>query len=301
MVDFKQKFEPKGDKVIHGGGQSPETFGRYWIAVEKYKPVVYMTYIKFQHLDEWITKIKKELKKFPDTSVQIGLNLRINQVDRTKEISEGKYDVELKKLAQTIVKIKNPVFIRIGYEFDEPKKYKPHEYILAFKYIVNFMRTNGVVNFASVWCSSPYEGTEPFRPYYPGDEYVDWFGIDNFDIRFFKDTEYPPTKEFLKMATEHKKPVMIGESSAIKIGIENGEKIWKEWFAPYFKYIEDNPQIKAFFYINYDWGKDWKTPRWMNCRIEENEYVRKRYLKELSNPRFIHHQKVKDFLEKVHS
>ncbi|MBU0907684.1 MAG: hypothetical protein KKD18_04805 [Nanoarchaeota archaeon] len=82
---------------------------------------------------------------------------------------------------------------------------------------------------------------------------------------------------------------MVGESSAIKIGIEN-QRIWKEWFIPYFKFIKSNPQIKAFCYINWDWGKDWKTPRWMNARIEENEYVRKKYIKELSKKRYVHYK-----------
>ena len=288
-VNFKQKFEPK-EKILHGAGQSLETFSRYWKAVEEYKPCIYMTYIKFQHLDEWINKIKKEVKVFPKVMIQIGLNLRIDGEDKTKEISEGKYNKELKKLAKTIKEIKNPVFIRIGYEFDAKEKYVPQNYILAFRYIVNYFRKNNIYNVASIWCSCPYNGTEPFEPYYPGDKYVDWFGIDVFGVELFKDSKYKPIKEFLKMATTHKKPVMIGESSAIKIGIENGEKIWKDWFIPYFKWIGDNPQIKAFCYINWDWAKDWKTPRWMNCRIEENEFVRKKYVKELSNPIYIHAQ-----------
>ncbi|MEK6893564.1 MAG: glycosyl hydrolase [Nanoarchaeota archaeon] len=227
-VNFKQKFEPEGNKIIHGAGQSIETFSRYWEAVGKYKPRIYMTYIKFQCLDDWIKKIRKEIKLFPNLMIQIGLNLRINGEDKTKEISEGKYDKELKKFAETISEIKNPVFVRIGYEFDAKERYAPKNYILAFRYIVSYFRKNNLDNIASVWCSCPYNGTEPFEPYYPGDEYVDWFGIDVFGVELFKDSKYKPIEEFLKMAIQHKKPVMIGESSAIKIGIENGEKIWKE-------------------------------------------------------------------------
>ena len=287
MTYFAQKFEPKANRVLHGAGQSPETFSRYWKAVGKHKPCIYMTYIKFQNLDDWIKKIKKEIKPYPNIMIQIGLNLRINGEDKTKEISQGKYDKELTKLAKTIKEIKSPVFIRIGYEFDKKEKYIPKDYIAAFRYIVNLFRKNKIENFASVWCSCPYGGTEPFKPYYPGDEFVDWFGIDIFGVELFKDNKYKPIKDFLKMSLKHKKPVMIGESSAIKIGIKN-QQIWKEWFIPYFKFIKDNSQIKAFCYINWDWGKDWKTPRWMNARIEENEYVRKMYVKELSKKKYIH-------------
>ena len=36
-------------------------------------------------------------------------------------------------------------------------------------------------------------------------------------------------EKFLKMVIKHKKPVMVGESSAIKIGIKNGEKIFSRF------------------------------------------------------------------------
>jgi beta-mannanase len=287
-VNFNQKFEPKGNKVLHGAGQSPEQFKNYWKAVEKYKPVIYMTYIKIQNLDKWIKKIKKEIKEYPEIMVQIGLNLRVNGEDRTEEISKGKYEKELKKLAKTIKELTNPVFVRIGYEFDAKGKYISSNYISAFRYIVTLFRKNKLKNVASVWCSCPYPGTEKFEPYYPGDKYVDWFGIDVFGVKFFKDNYYGPTREFLKMAVKHKKPVIVGESSAIKIGIENTREVWDGWFKPYFKWIKDNPQIKAFCYINWNWEKDWKSPKWKNARIEENEEVRKRYVKELSDPRYIH-------------
>jgi hypothetical protein len=286
-MNFKQKFEPPENKVIHGAGQSLETFTRYWGAVGKYKPCIYMTYIKIQHLDEWIKNIKIEFAKFPNLMLQIGLNLKVNGQDKTKEISEGKYDKELKKLVETIKEIKNPVFIRIGYEFDAKGKYSPKNYVAAFKYITTYFRKNKVNNMATVWCSCPYNGTEPFEPYYPGDKYADWFGIDVFGAELFKDNKYLPIEEFLKMAVKHKKPVMVGESSAIKIGIED-DRIWEEWFVPYFKWIRNHPQIKAFCYINWDWAKDWKTPRWGNSRIEENEFVRRKYVKELSKKMYIH-------------
>lgn len=300
-MSFKQRFEPKGNKLIHGAGQSIEAFTNYWNAVENNKPCIYMTYIKIQHLDEWILKIRKESKQFSNLVLQIGLNLRINGEDKTKYISEGKYDNELKKLTEILKELKNPILIRIGYEFDKKEKYNPKSYILAFRYIVNFFKKKNVKNVASIWCSCPYPGTEPFEQYYPGDEYVDWFGIDVFGEKLFKDNAYEPIERFLKMALEHKKPVIIGESSAIKIGIHNGEKIWKEWFKPYFKWIKDHPQIKAFCYINWDWGKDWKQPEWGNCRINENEFVRKKYVKELQKKKYIHNRPINDFLKLVHS
>lgn len=287
-MDFKQKLEPRGRKVLHGAGQSPETFKMYWNAVGKNKPVIYMTYIKLQSIDKWIDTIEAEIIPYPKAMLQIGLNFRIDHEDGTRNISEGKHDNILKKLAKKIKSLKRNTFIRLGYEFDAPGRYKPQTYAAAFRYVVKFFQNEKVKNVAYVWCSCPYKGTENFEPYYPGDDYVDWFGMDIFGAQLFAEKMYEPIERFLAMAIEHKKPVMIGESSAIKIGIENGEQIWREWFAPYFKLIKTHSEIKAFCYINWDWGKDWKTPRWMNARIEENEEVRRKYVKELNNPIYIH-------------
>jgi len=297
-MDYKQKFEPKGNKVIHGSGQSLEMFCEYWKAVEKNKPIIYMTYIKIQSLDKWIEKIKREFKAFPNLILQIGLNFIIDGEDKTKQISEGKYDEELDKLFKVIRDFGNPVFIRQGYEFDKAGKYNPKYFVKAWRHFVDKFRKDKIDNIATVWCACPYKGTVPVEPYYPGDDYVDWFGIDVFAAKNFKNNKQ--TEDFIKLARKHKKPVMIGESSPARTGVDKGQESWNEWFKPYFEFIVNHPNIKAFCYINWDWGKDWKQPEWLNGRIHENETVRKYFVKELKNPRYIHNQRIKDFLKNVY-
>ena len=300
-MDYKAKFEPRGTKVIHGAGQSLEMFREYWQAVEDRKPIIYMTYIKIQKLDKWLKKIKKEVKEFPNLILQIGLNFRVESKDKTKEIAAGKYDKEFDKLLQFIKKFENPVFIRIGYEFDKSGKYDAKNFVKAWRHFVNKYRKEKVLNIANVWCACPYKGTASVEPYYPGDEYVDWFGIDVFAVKNFANNSAQQTEKFLKLSEEHRKPVMVGESSPARTGVDKGQKSWNEWFKPYFKWIEDHPNIKAFCYINWDWSKDWKQPEWLNGRIHENKIVRKNFVKELSQRRYIHNQKIKDFLENVYS
>jgi hypothetical protein len=72
LMDYKQKFEPKGNKIIHGAGQSLERFSSYWDSTENYKPLIYMTYIKMPKISEGINKIKSELNIFPNVILQIG-------------------------------------------------------------------------------------------------------------------------------------------------------------------------------------------------------------------------------------
>ena len=296
-VNFNQKFEPKVNKIIHGAGQSPERFVSYWEAVEDRKPVLYMTYAKIPKIQKWIEKIKIESKKFPNLMLQIGLKLLDAEGnDKTLDILNGRYDQDLNDFFKTIKELKNKTFIRIGYEFDKKGKYNSKNFVRAWKYIADMYKKLKVENIANVWCACPFNGTEPVEPYFPGDDYVDWFGMDIFYARHLTG-KYKPVEDFLKLALKHKKPVMIGETTAAETGVLDGEKSWDEWYKPFFKLIKNHKQIKAFCYINWDWkiDKTWGSPgTWGNCRIEENEEVRKRYVKELNKSIYIHNNSWKN-------
>ncbi|MFH1430848.1 MAG: glycosyl hydrolase [Nanoarchaeota archaeon] len=286
-INFGQKFEPREGKILHGAGQSPERFLDYWNAVKDFKPSVYMEYVRVDEIREkFDKKMKKMLKVSKDLMPQIGLNFktRINGA-QCKEVAEGIYDKDIFSMIKILKEIRNPSFIRIGYEFDKKGKYDSKEFVNAWKHIVDLIRDQGVENIATVWCACPYNGTSSVEPYYPGDDYVDWFGVDVFSARFFKDSKYKPVQDFLTLATKHKKPVMVGESSAIKTP---KEKMWEKWFKPYFKWIDSNPVIKAFCYINWNCGVDWKQPEWGNSRIDNKKEVMEKYIKELSKLIYIH-------------
>ena len=303
-MDYKQKFEPKGNKIIHGAGQSLETFSNYYNSIGNNKPLIYMTYIKMPKIPKGIEKIKTEIKSFPNMALQIGLNmLGLDKEDITKEVSDGDYDADIEKLLKTFKKINNPIFLRLGYEFDKKDKYNPETFVRAWKHIFDKLRDMKINNVAMVWCVCPFNGTEPVEQFYPGENYVDWIGIDVFYSRHITGN-YKPVEDFLELAKKYKKPVMVGESTAAEVGVLNGEKSWNEWFKPYFEWIQNHPIIKAFCYINWDWEKDktWGSPgTWGNCRIEENKIVKEKFIDELKNPKYIHNNGIKDFLEKVYS
>ena len=304
-MDFNQKFEPKGNKIIHGAGQSLETFRNYWNAVGEFKPILYMCYLRINKISEKIEVIKKEIKEFPNSMLQIGLNFKIkDEGAKTKEIIKGVYNKEILALINFAKKFQKPIFLRLGYEFNNPRhKYNPSDFILAWKYIVNLFRKNNVTNVAFVWncCTAFNRDIKDIMEFYPGDKYVDWFSNNLFGTKHFANNKDEVTENFVKEAEKHKKPVMIGESSAAKVGVLNGKESWNKWFRPYFKWIHSHPIIKAFCYINWNWAIDWKQSEWGNCRIEENEEVRKRYVKELCNEKYIHMMSYNDFLKMAYS
>lgn len=80
-----------------------------------------------------------------------------------------------------------PAYVRIGYEFNGSgwNGYLPASYKTAFQRITNMIRARGL-EVATVWdCSA--DGDANFMDYYPGDAYVNWWGINVFQASHFTD------------------------------------------------------------------------------------------------------------------
>ena len=60
----------------------------------------------------------------------------------------------------------------------------PATFIAGWRYLVSFFRSHGVTNISWVWSPNIYGfgSTAPFDAYYPGDDYVDWVGLDGYNF-----------------------------------------------------------------------------------------------------------------------
>jgi len=298
---YGAKLEPKHG-VLHGAGQDSVGFLEYVGAVEKKQhPIIYMTYISLLNKDKLVNYgdyLTNQLHGLPgDVIPQIGLSFvagKDNGAGQDKAVADGLYDENIQLLINALRKFNRPVFIRIGYEFEGGwNGYKPEPYKATFVKIAKAIK-EAKLDVATVWCSggSPVAHNK-LMEYYPGDEWVDWWGVDIFSPN---QMTFPTLFEFLNAADNHKKPVMIGESTPRHVGVQDGAKSWEQWFQPYFDLIYKNPQIKAFCYINWDWeywsnklGFPWHD--WKDARIQLNDYVNENYKLQLQNKLFIHSEK----------
>lgn len=203
------------------------------------------------------------------------------------------------------------MFVRIGGEFNgwwNGGGYRPYYYVTAFRKIVNMYAARGFRDsIATNWCYEPaaandFDSVGVNGPlWYPGDAYVDWFGLDVFDSNDFDPSEPDyrngvitkkgKSERFLAMARTKHKPVYLNETSAKGVTITadsiDSHNDWNNWFAKYWTFIGNHVEIKGFNYINQDWEST-GYPGWGDARIQNSQYITTWYKQEMHNPKYIH-------------
>jgi Glycosyl hydrolase family 26 len=305
-LDFHQTLEPKGDAVLIGVGQ--ENYPAPTVDLSDYSdfafsvgvnPSVIMLYQSVSDspaaADAWADGIIAELDKISRSELillQIGYDL----LDETKLTAPGahippidglvadttQYDANIDGFCNALRKIGRPVYLRIGHEFNGIwNGYRADTYKASFKKIALKLRNKRCgVPLATVWNYSMDDNAH-FESFYPGDIYVDWFGINIFGRVTQRGLD------FMATAVAAGKPVMIGESTPRGIGAQNG---WNSWFQNYFNFIYSNPSIKQFGYINWDWSNPaygFAILGWGDTRIPANSPLAKKLNDELANRQYV--------------
>lgn len=320
------KFEPTDGEVILFVGQEPESIGGTDLYhdgyFDHYPPAGGFTqYTDFlsghkgfnftykglsglTEFDDWgdgpeNMSITVSDSTFKNSCLAIGLDISQGHDSIT---AAGGHDDLIYQLGDWLKGLGNrPVFLRIGYEFDgfDWNHYKKEFYIPAWKRIKTKLDSMGVNNTAFVWQSKGAGATrEIMNEFYPGDEYVDWVAYSYF---IPADSSNP----MMQFARDHKKPLMIAESSTVFLDSNNickpldltkqadAEWAWRDWFMPYFRTIKRNQDvIKAIHYINAPWKIRlmWKdNPYFKNIdsRITKNDSLKTWWLNETSQNMYL--------------
>ncbi len=309
---FSEKYEPPDGRVLHGLGQYVNltfyTEEENWQLVTEYQdatekvPVIYSAYA---YTDPYVDSLDSTnlidiatnhgypyvllvgLSLFDSSSTTSSVNIPVHS------FLNGDLDDQIIKIAQEIKNIiSTPVFVRPGYEFgkgndglhndDDNPDWTAENFKLIWLRIYNIFDQQGVTNVAWVWNTVNPQSFD-FMDWYPGDEYVDWWGID-----YFTTSQINNADAFLDSANIHQKPVMICESNPIENGGTTNADNWDDWFVPYFDKIKNISHIKAFVYISDPWDKPGFFDSWPDSRITSNNTILTNYSAELENPVYIH-------------
>lgn len=121
------------------------------------------------------------------------------------EILEGKEDAYIDAQAEALAAYGKTVILRpywemnIGYNFPEGERPDPNEYVEFWEYLVDRFNAKGATNVKWCWCpnvDTDIFGPNDFFPYFPGDDYVDYVGIDG-----YANSLWDPEAEALKEST----------------------------------------------------------------------------------------------------
>ncbi len=283
------KFLPPDNKILLFIGQDRESIDTYSRELNTV-PAGVMFYTSLQTLTGTEEAVDYGagfqdaphlLAEYPDAPLQIGLYL----VGTLPDILSGKYDENIWKFGLWMRETRRPIFLRIGYEFDLPQNsYDPELYKKTFQYLVDHFRSQGVANVAYVWHSyGVVTADKPFMLWYPGDEYVDWFGVSIFSLYNQKDSAV-----FARLANEHEKPLMIAEASPNSEIPLDGKKRWQRWYKALFAFAREY-DVRAISYINCEWDKFpmWKGQNWGDSRVENDPFLKQSWLDEIAKDRYL--------------
>ncbi|WP_433300836.1 glycoside hydrolase family 26 protein [Actinoplanes sp. CA-030573] len=170
-----------------------------------------------------------------------------------RSILDGEHDELIRKQADAIRKIHQPVLLRMRWEMDRPNlratMWSGADYVAAWKYVRAIFRQEGADNVSWVWCPTAEGFARGDAPaFYPGDDQVDWTCVDVYAGETFR-----PIGQlmgpFLQWAAAHPKPIVIGEFGVAKAWGSAGRAAWLKDASRTFK---ANPQIKAVAYFESD-------------------------------------------------
>jgi len=317
-------YEPPDGAIYHGAASTPQVVQGYLNALgdSSIEPLIEGIHLGasgtagrqyvVDTVTEWLAYVRAA-GRIPHLSLSM-TDGHGNPSD-VEIATSSKHDAVLGEIAAVVAAYDDPLFVRFGFEFNGAwNGYTAGIYPIAYRKMVDIFRSAGVTKAAYIWCYEPdapddFDAFVNGRPaWYPGDDYVDWFGLDLFKSEHFvlpssergqANALYTRSVRFLDMAALHGKPVMLSETAAAKTyitedaldpGLADGRSDWESWFEPFFGLMSAYPQIKGFLYMNHDYrGTHWeRTNAWGDARIEANSYILARYLETLREDRFLH-------------
>ena len=154
------------------------------------------------------------------------------------------------------------------------------EYVAAWRHIHRIFSEERVTNVTWVWSPNiSFTGSAPLRDLYPGDEYVDWVGLDGYNGGTalpwggWRSPEemYLPTLGEVREFT--RKPVVLTEVASTEVG---GTKA--DWINEFFLTLERQEDIIGFIWVESEREADW--------RIISSPPAREAFAAGVSRPRF---------------
>ena len=195
------------------------------------------------------------------------MNENLDGYNPVFDIMDGMYDWRFKIMAKQIKEIGHPILFRLNNEMNSDwTSYgssacldDPEIYVELWRKIYNIFKDEGVDN--AIWVFNPNDESYPPCGYnstiafYPGDEYVQLFGVTGYNTGTYYAVEngekWKTFREIYDNVMEKhykvygKFPWIITEFASSSVG---GDKV--QWINDMFNDLKDYPNIKMAFWFN---------------------------------------------------
>lgn len=212
------------------------------------------------------------------------------------DVLSGKYDAYIDKFAQDAKNYKHKVLMRFLHEFNGnwyvwsgnkngAANGGPEKVIAVWKYVVDRFNTVGATNVKWLWVPHgpsidlKTEAWNQVSNYWPGDDYVDWIGLDGYNFypidpwggtRPLRDFDNCFRALYDSCAILGDQPMMIAEFGTGEF--QSGDFNKAAWISDAFTKIKtDYPRIKIFTWFNINKEHDWRV----NSSPESHEAFKK--------------------------
>lgn len=148
-------------------------------------------------------------------------------------IASGSYDSYLRDSARVAKGWGKELMIRFAHEMNGTwyPWARSSSYVNAWRHIVSIFREEGATNVRWVWAPNvDRTGSMPFSAYFPGDEWVDYVGLDGYNWgatpgNTWQSLEQVFSASYTKITQLSAKPLLITETSSSEVGGDKAEWI----------------------------------------------------------------------------
>jgi len=232
----------------------------------------------------WVPGIWKKLNPARNVVWSVPLTVKGTPL---KEVADGLHDAEFEAAARAISEAQPNAVIRLGWEMNLVSmawfaKGQEADYIAAFRRVVRIFRRHSS-GFKYDWCPGWGAQDSPADLAYPGDDVVDYIGLDVYDFKYEGSAGERWEKFYLnapfglrwhrEFAARHGKPMSYPEWGVGNFG-DNALFIQNmhDWFAA----NADNIVYAAYFDVDGLWPTQIDNSRFPNSQRLFRELFRRR-------------------------
>jgi hypothetical protein len=190
-----------------------------------------------------------------------------------EEIAAGKYDRQVRRWATVSRQQRHTILLRFGHEMNgdwypwserKDARQSAGRYVQAWRRIRRRFTEAGASNVQFIWCPN-FEPAEAIARFYPGDDVVDWIGID-----VYNQPDWPrPAAEMIEpvyaFAVQRDKPVILAEvgcAEASEGAVESFPDVASHskarWIDGLFRTLEARPAVRGMVWFNVSKEADWR-------------------------------------------